>query len=82
VNLPLLKPALGAAAMLVAIDVIKELPLTLILRPFDLHTLSTMTYELASIEQLRDASWPAMLIVICGLFPVLLLDRLLARQYR
>ncbi len=82
ITLPLLKPAIGAAAMLVAIDVIKELPLTLILRPFDLHTLSTMTYELASIEQLRDSSWPALLIVICGLFPVLLLERLLARQSR
>ena len=82
VNLPLMKPALGAAAMLVAIDVIKELPLTLILRPFDLHTLSTLTYEMASIEQLRDASWPALLIVLCGLFPVLLLERLLARQQR
>jgi iron(III) transport system permease protein len=79
INLPLLRPALLAAAMLVAIDVIKELPLTLILRPFDLHTLSTLTYELASIEQLREASLPALLIVACGLPPVLVLDRLARR---
>ena len=66
--------------MLVAIDVIKELPLTLILRPFDFQTLSTRTYELASIEQLREASWPALLIVLCGSVPVLLLERTLGRE--
>jgi iron(III) transport system permease protein len=80
INLPLLRPALLAAAMLVAIDVIKELPLTLILRPFDFNTLSTRTYELASIEQLREASWPALLIVLCGLVPVLVLERVLGRR--
>ncbi len=82
VNLPLLRPALLAAATLVAIDVIKELPLTLILRPFNFHTLSTLTYEMASIEQLREASWPALLIVLCGLLPVLLLEKVLARSPR
>lgn len=80
INLPLLRPAVVAAAMLVAIDVIKELPLTLILRPFDFQTLSTRTYELASIEQLREASWPALLIVLCGSVPVLLLERTLGRE--
>jgi iron(III) transport system permease protein len=79
INLPLLKPALAAAALLVAIDVIKELPLTLILRPFNLHTLSTKAYELASIEQLREASAPALLIVLCGLLPVFLLERAVER---
>jgi iron(III) transport system permease protein len=82
VNLPLLRPTLQAAAMLVAIDVIKELPLTLILRPFDFHTLGTWTYELASIEQLREASWPALLIVLCALVPVLTLEKVLARPLR
>jgi iron(III) transport system permease protein len=82
INLPLLRPALIAAALLVAIDVIKELPLTLILRPFNVHTLSTQAYALASIEQLREASWPALLIVLCGLLPVLLLENLLARGMR
>ena len=82
VNLPLLKPALLAAAMLVAIDVVKELPLTLILRPFDFTTLSTSAFELARIEQLREASLPALLIVICAMAPVLLLDRIAARGER
>src|SRR5436190_8812462 len=55
INLPLLRPALFASALLVSIDVIKELPLTLVLRPFNFQTLSTKAYELASIEQLREA---------------------------
>lgn len=80
INLPLLKPALAASALLVVIDVVKELPLTLILRPFDMHTLSTKTYEMASIEQLREASAPAFLIVLCGLPAVLLLSRVTERQ--
>jgi iron(III) transport system permease protein len=82
VNLPLLRPALLAAAMLVAMDVVKELPLTLILRPFDFDTLSTSAFELARIEQLREASLPALAIVLCGTLPVLLLDRWAAQRER
>ncbi len=82
VNLPLLRPALLAAATLVALDVVKELPLTLILRPFNFDTLSTKAFEMARIEQLREASVPALLIVLCGVVPVLLLDRLATRGER
>jgi iron(III) transport system permease protein len=59
---------------------VKELPLTLILRPFNFDTLSTKAFEFARIEQLREASMPALLIVLCGVLPVLLLDRLAARS--
>jgi iron(III) transport system permease protein len=79
VNMPLLRPALIAAALLVLMEVVKELPLTIILRPFDFDTLSTRVYELARIEQWADAAVPALLIVLCGLVPVLLLDRLSQR---
>ena len=82
VNLPLLRPAMLAASMLVAVDVIKELPLTLILRPFNFETLSTSTYRFAAIEQLRDASVPALLIVLCAVLPLLFLERLLDRPHR
>lgn len=82
VNLPLMRPALLAAAMLVAMDVVKELPLTMILRPFDFETLSTSAFELARIEQLREASLPALAIVLCGTVPVLLLDRWAAMRER
>lgn len=79
VNLPLLRPALIAAALLVLMEVVKELPLTLILRPFNFDTLSTKVFELARIEQWQDAALPALLIVLCGLVPVIVLDRLLDR---
>jgi iron(III) transport system permease protein len=82
VNLPLLRPAIIAAALLVLMEVVKELPLTLILRPFNFDTLSTLVFELARIEQWRDAALPALLIVLCGLVPVLVLDRLLERRLR
>ncbi len=82
VNLPLLRPALVAAALLVMMEVVKELPLTLILRPFNFDTLSTKVFELARIEQWQDAGLPALLIVLCGLVPVLALDRTLERRTR
>lgn len=82
INLPLLRPAMLAASLLVAVDVIKELPLTLILRPFNFETLSTSTYRFAAIEQLRDASVPALLIVLCAVLPLLFLERLLDRTDR
>ncbi len=82
VNMPLLRPAVIAAALLVLMEVVKELPLTLILRPFNFDTLSTKVFELARIEQWQDAALPALLIVLCGLVPVLALDRLLERRVR
>ena len=72
---PLLRPSIAAAAALVFIDTIRELPATLILRPFNLETLATRTYRLASDERLVEASIPALLMLAAGLLPVLLLSR-------
>ena len=72
---PLLAPSLGAAAALVFIDTLRELPATLILRPFNLETLATRTYRLASDERLVEASIPALILLAAGLLPVLLLNR-------
>jgi iron(III) transport system permease protein len=72
---PLLAPSLGAAAALVFIDALRELPATLILRPFNLETLATRTYRLASDERLVEASIPALILLAAGLLPVLLLAR-------
>lgn len=82
VNLPLLRPSLLAAAAIVLIEVVKELPLTLILRPFNFETLSTRVFDMARIEQWREAAAPALLIVLCGLVPVVLLERLMDRRAR
>jgi iron(III) transport system permease protein len=73
---PLLAPSLGAAAALVFIDTLRELPATLILRPFNLETLATRTYRLASDERLVEASIPALILLAAGLLPVLLLNRM------
>jgi len=76
VHLPLVKPGLMAAFLLVFVEVIKELPLTLILRPFDYNTLATKCFELASDERIVESSNYALLIILTGLVPVFLLHRL------
>jgi len=75
IYVPLLSPSLAAAAALVFIDAVRELPATLILRPFNLETLATRTYRLASDERLVEASIPALILLAAGLLPVLLLTR-------
>jgi iron(III) transport system permease protein len=78
VHLPLLLAPLGAAALLVFVDCMKELPATLLLRPFNFETLATHVYDLASIEQLEQAALSSLAIVLAGLVPVLLLHRAIA----
>jgi len=75
VHLPILRGSLLTALLLVFVDVLKELPATLILRPFNVNTLAVRAYELASDERLADAALPALAIVIIGLAPVILLVR-------
>ncbi len=75
IHFPVIKGSLFAAAALVLIDILKELPATLILRPFNFDTLATRTYELATEEQLPAASIYALSIVVAGLIPIYLLTR-------
>lgn len=77
VHLPMLRASVVTALLLVFVDVMKELPATLILRPFNFNTLAVRTYELASDERLAQAAAPALCIVLTGLLPVLLLARTL-----
>ncbi|MCG8456479.1 MAG: iron ABC transporter permease, partial [Holophagales bacterium] len=80
VHLPLLRGTLLSAALLVFVDVIKELPATLILRPFDFDTLAVRVYHLASDERLDEASTGALAIILVGLVPVAILSRMLERS--
>jgi iron(III) transport system permease protein len=80
VELPLARGALLTAAVLVFVDTMKELPATLIVRPFDLDTLAVRIYNLASDERLAEASTAALLIVVVGLLPVAALTRAMRRQ--
>jgi iron(III) transport system permease protein len=79
VELPLARGALLTAAVLVFVDTMKELPATLIVRPFDLDTLAVRIYNLASDERLAEASTAALLIVLAGLLPVAALTRAMRR---
>ena len=76
-HLPLLRTSFLTALLLVFVDVLKELPATLILRPFNFNTLAVRAFELASDERLAEAAAPALLIVLAGILPVLLLTRTL-----
>ena len=75
IHLPLLKPSLLTAALLVFVDAMKELPATLILRPFDFETLSTRVFTLASLGQVEESAVAALAIVVAGLLPVVILAR-------
>ncbi len=75
IHLPLLKPSIVSAMLLVFVDAMKELPATLILRPFDFETLATRVFSLASLGQYESAAIPALLIVLAGFIPVMVLSR-------
>ena len=78
VHMPLMKATVLTAFLIVFVDVMKELPATLILRPFDFNTLAVRAFELAGDERLADSSTAALMIVAVGLVPVLLLSRSIA----
>ena len=77
VHWPLLKRSTAAAALLVFVDVMKELPATMVLRPFNSDTLAVVAYQLARDERLGEAALPSLALVAVGLLPVLLLSRTL-----
>lgn len=80
VHAPLMLGSLLTAGLLVFVDVMKELPATLVLRPFDFNTLAVRTYELASDERLMEAASPGLAIVLAGLLPVIMLSSAIARS--
>lgn len=79
IHLPLMKGTVLTALLLVFVDVLKELPATLILRPFNFNTLAVRAYEMASDERLADAGAPSLMIVLAGIIPVILLSKAIAK---
>ena len=79
VDLPIAGPSLAAAALILFVEILKELPATLILRPFDFDTLAVKAYSYASDERLLQAAAPALLIFLAGLAPIIILTRGIAR---
>lgn len=78
VHLPLLVPALGAAGLLVFVDALKELPATLLLRPFNFDTLATHVYTFAALEQVEAGALGALAIILAGIVPLVVLHRAIA----
>ena len=79
VHLPMLRPSILAAGLLVFVDVMKELPATLVLRPFNFDTLAVVAYQMASDERLGQAALPALTIVAAGIVPVALMSHAISR---
>jgi iron(III) transport system permease protein len=79
IDLPIAAPSLAAAALILFVEILKELPATLILRPFDFDTLPVKAYAYASDERLLEAAAPSLLIFLAGLVPIILLTRSLTR---
>ena len=75
IHIPMMRGSLLTAVLLVFVDVLKELPATLILRPFNFNTLAIRAYELANEERLADAACPSLAIVLVGIIPVIYLSR-------
>lgn len=74
IHIPMLRTSILTSLLIVFVEVMKELPATLILRPFNFNTLAVRAYELASDERLADAALPAIAIILAGLLPVILLS--------
>lgn len=82
VHLPILRPALGAGALIIFIDIAKELPATLLLRPFNFETLATQIYRLATDERLADAAPSALVLILVSLVPTLWIETIAKRGAR
>ena len=82
IHIPIIRNSLLTAILIVFVEVMKELPATLILRPFNFNTLAVRAYELASDERLADASISSLTIVLVGLVPVILLTRAINKNQK
>lgn len=79
-HLPLIRGGILTALMLVFVDVMKELPATLVMRPFNFDTLAIRVYQYASDERLIEASAPALAIILVGILPVIALSYRIAQS--
>ena len=80
--LPMIRLSILAGGLLVFVDVMKELPMALLLRPFNFETLATYLYQFAKDELLEEAALPALMIVITGVIPVIFLNYTVNRLTR
>lgn len=80
IDLPMVAPAILAAFSLVFVDIVKELPLALLLRPFNFHTLSTKVFEYANDEMIIEASIPSLIIILLSFITIFVLYKMLDKE--
>jgi iron(III) transport system permease protein len=80
VDLPMIKTSLFSGFLLVFVDVLKELPLTLILRPFNYHTLATKAFDMATNEMIAESANASLIIILTGIIPIIFLNRLIRKK--
>jgi iron(III) transport system permease protein len=79
VDLPIAAPGAAAGALVIFVEILKELPATLILRPFDFDTLAVKAYAYASDERMQQAAAPALIVALAGMAPIIILSRAVMR---
>lgn len=80
IDLPLIKTSLISGILLVFVDVLKELPLTLILRPFNYQTLATKAFDMATNEMIAESANAALIIILTGIIPIIFLNKLIKKR--
>ncbi|MCH7411071.1 iron ABC transporter permease [Belliella sp. DSM 111904] len=80
IDLPLIKNTLLSGVLLVFVDVLKELPLTLILRPFNYQTLATKAFDMATNEMIAESANAALIIILTGIIPIIFLNRMIRKR--
>ncbi|HZW78680.1 MAG TPA: iron ABC transporter permease [Flavobacteriaceae bacterium] len=78
VDLPLIRNSIAAGILLAFVDIMKELPLTLILRPFNFHTLATKAFDMATNEMIAESANASLVVVLTGIIPIILLNNVIS----
>ncbi len=80
IDLPLIKNSIAGAVLLAFVDILKELPLTLILRPFNYHTLATKAFDMATNEMIAESANASLVVVLTGVIPIIILNNMISRK--
>jgi iron(III) transport system permease protein len=80
IDIPLIKNSIAGAILLAFVDILKELPLTLILRPFNFHTLATKAFDMATNEMIAESANASLVVVLTGVIPIILLNNMIRKE--
>jgi iron(III) transport system permease protein len=80
IDIPLIKNSIAGAILLAFVDILKELPLTLILRPFNFHTLATKAFDMATNEMIAESANASLVVVLTGIIPIILLNNMIRKE--